>query len=122
MEDFKSMQSIQLKVEDTINSYPSRVSLVVIDHVPSSPAVVMPIESLSLYFKEKGIPLFVDGAHAICNIDIDLNELEVDAYFSNFHKWAYAPKSAAFLYVSSKFLNVIRPALTGNFRGEGPAR
>lgn len=69
----------------------------------------MPVDSLSEFFKEKGIPVFIDGAHAMCQVDIDLSELEVDAYFSNFHKWAYAPKNAAFLYVSDKFLNVILP-------------
>ena len=32
--------------------------------------------------------------------------MEPDAYFSNLHKWAYAPKNVSFLYVSDKYLNV----------------
>lgn len=42
----------------------------------------------------------------MCQVDIHLMDLDPDAYFSNFHKWAYAPKNAAFLYVSDKYLNV----------------
>lgn len=41
------MQSIQVKVEDTVNSYPSKISLAVIDHIVSVPGIVMPVDSLS---------------------------------------------------------------------------
>ena len=66
--------------------------------------------------------MFVDGAHAINQVKVDMGALQPDAYFSNFHKWGYAPKSAAFLYLSDKFVNTVQPAVTGNFHGEGPAR
>lgn len=41
------MQSILVKVEDTINAYPSKISLAVLDHIVSVPGIVMPIDSLS---------------------------------------------------------------------------
>ena len=75
-----------------------------------------------MFFKEKGITLFVDGAHAINQVNVNMAALQPDAYFSNFHKWGYAPKSAAFLYLSDKYLSEVQPAITGNFHGEGPAR
>ena len=51
----------------------------------------------------------MDGAHAICQADIDLtNNLVCGAYFSNFHKWAYSPKNAAFIYLSDKYTKVIK--------------
>lgn len=90
--------------------------MAVIDHIISVPAIVMPLEGLAAFFDEKGIPLFVDGAHAVCQADINISDLEVDGYFSNFHKWAFAPKNAAFLYISDKYLNVAFPL----FRLSGP--
>ena len=48
----------------------------------------------------------MDGAHAVCQVEIDLSEFTPDAYFSNFHKWAFGPKSAAFLYISDRYLDV----------------
>lgn len=49
-------------------------------------------------------------------------ELNPKAYFSNFHKWAFAPKNAAFLYLDDEYLDIVRPVITGNFKGEGPER
>ena len=66
--------------------------------------------------------MFVDAAHAINQVTVDMGELQPDAYFSNFHKWSFAPKSAAFLYLSDKYLENVQPAITGNFHGEGLAR
>ncbi len=122
MEDFQSPESIQLKVENFVNSYPKKIRFAIFDHIISVPAVVMPVDTLQEFFEEKGIPLFIDGAHAINQVNINIRELNPAAYFSNFHKWAFAPKNAAFLYISDKFLNIIKPALTGNNYGDGPSR
>jgi selenocysteine lyase/cysteine desulfurase len=40
----------------------------------------------------------------MCHTHIDLTQLNVHGYLSNFHKWAFAPKNAAFLYISDKYL------------------
>ena len=50
--------------------------------------------------------MFADGAQSICHVPVDLKELRVDAYFSNFHKWGFSPVNSAFLYVSDKYVNV----------------
>ena len=118
----KSHQAYQMKVENFVNSFGKKIRLTVFDHIISTPAFVTPIESLVEFFKEKDITFFVDGAHAVNQLRLDMTELGADAYFSNFHKWGYAPKSAAFLYLSDKFLQTVKPAITGNFYGEGPAR
>ncbi len=71
------------------------------------PSVVFPIYSIKKILDSKNIDLFIDGAHAIGQVDIDLINLDCSAYFSNLHKWAFTPKNAAFLYVSNNYLDVI---------------
>ena len=77
---------------------------------------------IQIFFEHKGIDLFIDGAHAISQIDINLTDLNISAYFSNFHKWSFVPKTAAFIFISDKYLKQIRPAITGNFKGQGIER
>lgn len=105
-----------------MNSYPKKIKLAVFDHIVSLTGFVVPVDALVEFFKEKSIPLFIDGAHAINNVNVNIADLQPDAYFSNFHKWSFAPKSTCFLYLSDKYVNTVKPVITGNFYGEGPAR
>lgn len=98
---------MQIKIEDTVNPFPKKIKLAVFDHIISIPGVVCPIQSIQMFFEERKIPVFIDGAHAFNQLSIDLQAFGVDAYFSNFHKWGFSPKNVAFLYISDKFLDVI---------------
>jgi selenocysteine lyase/cysteine desulfurase len=121
-EDFKTAESIQLRVEEFVNSYPKKIKMVVIDHISSMPSIVFPIDTLQAFFEEKGIMFVVDGAHAIGNVNVNIAEMNPNAYFSNFHKWAFCPKNASFLYLDDKYRDIVKPVITGNFHGEGPER
>jgi selenocysteine lyase/cysteine desulfurase len=71
-EDLQTPESIQLKVEDFVNSYPKKIKMVVLDHISSTPSIVFPIDTLSEFFEEKGILLIVDAAHAIGNVHVNI--------------------------------------------------
>ena len=53
--------------------------------------------------------VFVDGAHTVGSIPLNIKDLDPHFYISNFHKWAYAPKSSTFLYVSKDFQEIVHP-------------
>ncbi|KAF3773536.1 putative L-cysteine desulfhydrase 1 [Nymphaea thermarum] len=76
-----------------------KVRLAVIDHITSMPSVVIPVKQLTEICREEGVDrVFIDGAHSIGNIDIDLQAIGADFYTSNLHKWFFCPPSVAFLY------------------------
>lgn len=76
-----------------------RVRLAVIDHITSMPSVVIPVKELTKICREEGVDqVFVDAAHAIGNVEIDVKEIGADFYTSNLHKWFFCPPSAALLY------------------------
>ncbi|CAA6662215.1 unnamed protein product [Spirodela intermedia] len=73
-----------------------KVRLAVIDHITSMPSVVIPVKRLTKICREEGV--FVDAAHAIGNVEVDMKEIGADFYASNLYKWFFCPPSAAFLY------------------------
>lgn len=80
------------------------LKLVIIDHISSASATLFPVGNIIAIIRKweniqnKKIKILVDGAHAIGQIDIKLNELDCDYYVSNLHKWFLAPRGCAFLY------------------------
>jgi isopenicillin-N epimerase len=95
------------------------IRLAVIDHISCMPSLIFPIQRLTAYFRSKGITVVVDGAHAVGTLFLDIPSYGADFYFSNFHKWCYAPKSATFMWFDSKYVNQLTPNIISNLYGEG---
>ena len=64
----------------------------------------------------------IDGAHAIGNLpDLDITRytLHPDAYVTNLHKWLYAPKGTALLWVSEALQGQVKPLVVSHAEGLG---
>ncbi|CAI9092804.1 OLC1v1028140C1 [Oldenlandia corymbosa var. corymbosa] len=76
-----------------------KVRLAIIDHITSMPCVVIPVRELVQICREEGVEkVFVDAAHAIGSVHVDVKQIGADFYVSNLHKWFFCPPSVAFLY------------------------
>jgi selenocysteine lyase/cysteine desulfurase len=76
-----------------------KIRLAIIDHITSMPCVVIPVKELVKICREEGVDqVFVDAAHAIGSVEINVKEIGADFYVSNLHKWFFCPPSVAFLY------------------------
>lgn len=71
--------------------------LVVIDHVTSPTARLLPVDTVSAEARRRGIPVLVDGAHVPGLYDRPLDRLDCDFWVGNLHKFACAPRGAAVL-------------------------
>ncbi|EYU35363.1 hypothetical protein MIMGU_mgv1a006984mg [Erythranthe guttata] len=98
----KSASEIVLEFRKALRTGKSngrKIRLAVIDHITSMPCVIIPVKELVQICRNEGVDtIFIDGAHAIGNLPIDVKSIGADFYTSNLHKWLFCPPSAAFLY------------------------
>lgn len=97
----------------------ARTKLVIIDHVTSPTALVLPIAKLIAEARKTGAFILIDGAHAPGMIPLDLAEIDCDFYTGNCHKWLCAPKGCAFLWSGRRFLDQMHPPVISHGLGQG---
>lgn len=91
-----------------------RTRLVLLDHVTSNTALVLPVRRLTAELEGRGIPVLVDGAHAPGMFPLAVEELGATFYTGNLHKWVCAPKGTAFLWVREDWQERMQPAVVSH--------
>ncbi len=83
--------------------------IAIIDTISSATSILFPVDELAEIFNQNDIITIVDAAHGVGCTELNLENPKFDFYTSNNHKWLFAPKGSAFLYVSNKYVNEIHP-------------
>lgn len=93
--------------------------LLVVDHVTSFSGLVWPIEALVAAARAAHVPILVDGAHAPGLIPVDLGEIAPDFWTGNLHKWLFAPKGSAVLWIAPGWRERIHAPVISHGYGRG---
>lgn len=107
-ERFESATQI---VEALISGTSDKTRLLIVSHITSATALIMPIEQICKEMAERGIAVCIDGPHAPAQIDFSIDRLNCDFYTASLHKWLCAPLGSGFLYVNPKHQQCIQPPI-----------
>ncbi|HUG64890.1 MAG TPA: aminotransferase class V-fold PLP-dependent enzyme [Gaiellaceae bacterium] len=100
---------VLVEPEDLIASIGIRTRAIVVSHVTSLTALVLPVEEICAAARKAGVLSVVDGAHVPGHIRLDLGALDPDVYAGNCHKWLCAPKGSGFLWARPEHQGWIEP-------------
>lgn len=78
-----------------------RTRLMLLSHMINITGQILPVKQIVAMARgmNGGIPVIVDGAHALAHFDFKLGELGCDYYGVSLHKWLFAPHGTGLLYV-----------------------
>lgn len=76
-----------------------RTRLILICHMINLTGQILPVRELAELGRRRGIPVLVDGAHALAHVHFRLPDLACDYYAVSLHKWLFAPHGTGLLFV-----------------------
>lgn len=92
----------------------SRTRIILMCHVINLTGQILPVKKVVRMARQRGIPVIVDGAHALAHFTFKLSDLECDYYGTSLHKWLFAPHGTGLLYVRRDKIKDLWPMMAGN--------
>ncbi|MDG2389094.1 MAG: aminotransferase class V-fold PLP-dependent enzyme [Planctomycetaceae bacterium] len=111
-------------VAEFLKGVTERTKLIVISHVTSATAAILPVKEICHAARRMKIPVCIDGPHAIGMIPVNLDEIDCDFYCASCHKWISAPFGTGLLYVAPRWQHRMKPAIIswgGSVSGQEPS-
>ena len=98
-----SFDSLLATYREAFVRYP-RLKLMALTHVTHRTGLVMPVQAIATAAREHGIDVILDGAHALGQLEFDLDKLGIAFAGYNLHKWIGAPLTLGFIYIAPERL------------------
>jgi isopenicillin-N epimerase len=86
-----------------------RTNVIFLSHITSPTALIFPVEDICRRARDAGILTVIDGAHAVGQIPVDLEQVGADFYTETVSKWMNSPKGAGFLYARPEVQSLLEP-------------
>lgn len=102
----------EISLEQYEQMLDNQVKILSITHVSNVLGVINPVKEMVQIAHSKGIPVVVDGAQGVVHCDVDVQELDCEAYVFSGHK-IYTPTGTGILYGKKDFLEGLPPYMGG---------
>jgi isopenicillin-N epimerase len=89
----------------------ARTKLLLVSHLINITGQILPVREVAALGRRRGIPVIVDGAHALGHFAFKLSDLDCDYYATSLHKWLFAPHGTGMLYVRRNRIRELWPLM-----------
>lgn len=96
------IESTTQVIDLLVGGVTDRTKLLVVSHITSATALIMPVKEICEAFSQRGIATCIDGPHAPAQVDVVIDDLNCDFYMASCHKWLCATLGSGFLYVNPR--------------------
>jgi isopenicillin-N epimerase len=100
---------VLVEPHEVIDNISIRTRAIVVSHITSPTALVLPVEEICAAARRAGVLSIVDGAHVPGHIELDIASIGADVYAGTSSKWLGAPKGAGFLWARPEHQDWIEP-------------
>ena len=98
-------------VEAVYSAVTPRTRLLVVSHITSPTALILPVKALCHEARQRGLAVCIDGPHAPAQLPVDIDDIGCDFYAASCHKWLSAPPGSGFLTVAPHRQSAFEPAM-----------
>ena len=98
-------------------SITDKTRLILMCHMINLTGQILPVRKVVAMAREargargRGIPVIIDGAHALAHFAFRLSDLDCDYYGTSLHKWLFAPHGTGLLYVRRERIKDLWPLM-----------
>ncbi len=90
--------------EKIVKAISPKTKVLMLSHMISGSGAILPVKEICVEAKRRGIFTVLDGAQTIGHINVDVKDIDCDAYVGCFHKWIGAPCGTGFMFVKAAYL------------------
>ncbi len=90
------------------------VKLIALSHIQYTCGLKMPIKEITNLAHQRGVPVLVDGAQSVGQIEVNVKDLGCDFYAMSGQKWLMGPTGTGALYVDRASMELLEPHFTTN--------
>lgn len=112
----KILESLTAEIlyDKIVSQLNNKTQMLMLSHVITGNGMILPIERIGQFCRDKGIVFAVDGAHGPGALPLDFGKLEsVDFYGGNVHKWLMGSKGTGFGWIHPRWHSEIFPTQFG---------
>jgi selenocysteine lyase/cysteine desulfurase len=101
-----------------------KTKLILMSHIVNITGQILPVKEVVAMARTKngGVPVIVDGAHALAHFDFKISDLGCDFYGVSLHKWLAAPHGTGLLYVRRDKIKSLWPLMASPVENESDIR